>query len=162
MDLSSNGRCITLLCSNNSFGSWYLLVPHSIIDLPSSAHGDVMPVQQNIAKPPIPRIIHEYRLQKRFQCRDDDGQWRVTEAGNGKTSVWFYGGKEQLKPPGSQSWSNKPLPHSRQDKERDAKQAFPDPTEPDHPETIIGQLKAGYGASKNKEIERWIKVRVCR
>ena len=125
-----------------------------------------MPVQQDIAKPPIPRIIHEHRLQKRFQCRDDDGQWRVTEADNGKTTVWFYGGKEQLKPPGTQSWSSKPHQRSRQDKARDAKQVFPDPTEPDHPETIIGQLKAGYGAgygaSKNKQIERWIKVRFCR
>ena len=121
-----------------------------------------MPVQQDIAKPPIPKIIHEHRLQKRFQCRDDDGQWRVTEADNGKTSVWFYGAKEQLKPPGTQNWSNKPHQRSRQGKERGAKQALPDPTEPDHPETIIGQLKAGYGASKNKQIERWIKVRLCR
>ena len=121
-----------------------------------------MPGQQDIAKPPVPKIIHEHRLQKRFQCSDDDGQWRISEADNGKTSVWFYGGKEQLKPPGSQSWSNKPHPRSRQDKERDAKQDFPDPTEPDHPETIIGQLKGGHGASKNKEIENWIKVRLCR
>lgn len=119
-----------------------------------------MPVQQDVAKSPIPRIIHEYRLQKRSECRDDDGQWLVTEAGDGRTPVWFYNGKERLKPPGSQNWSNKPYPRSRQDKERYAKQAFPDLTEPDHPETIIGQLKAGYEASKNKAIERWIKVRL--